>query len=102
MSFPVAEIASSLTDPRKTCDVVCPSLLTSTPNSVPRSVTVAVGVRTANKGLGIRDWGLDPLHPRPSPPSGRGETVLLFQLCRQLADRQKAPGDRFHLVRHRP
>ena len=32
---------------------------TSTPNSVPRSVTMAAGVRTENKGLGIRDWGLE-------------------------------------------
>ena len=43
--FPVRRQATcSLTKPRKTCDVVCPSLSTSTPNSVPRSVTVAVGV----------------------------------------------------------
>ena len=36
----------NLTEPRKTCEMVYPSLLTSTPNSVPRSVTMAVGVRT--------------------------------------------------------
>ena len=40
----------TFTEPRKTCDVVVPSLPTSTPNSVPRSVTMAVGVRTANRG----------------------------------------------------
>ena len=34
----VRRMASNLTDPRKTCEMVDPCLSTSTPNSVPRSV----------------------------------------------------------------
>ena len=40
------------TRPWKTCDQVVPEPSTSTPNSVPRSVTMAVGVRTAKRGEG--------------------------------------------------
>ena len=52
-----ARVANS-TCPANTCTSELPSCFTSTPNSVPRSVTVAVGVRMT-KGLGIRDWGLE-------------------------------------------
>ena len=45
--FSPTATACNWTEPRKTRDVVFPAVLTSTPNSVPRSVTVAVGVRTA-------------------------------------------------------
>ena len=38
------------TSPMKTWVSVTPSFATSTPNSVPRSVTVAVGVRIVNSG----------------------------------------------------
>ncbi len=56
-SVPAAGRTSIL--PRKTCECVAPDFSTSTPNSVPRSVTTAVGVLTTNKGLGIRDWELE-------------------------------------------
>ena len=60
--------------------MVFPCLLTSTPNSVPRSVTVAVGVRTETKDEAMRDewteWTSEPF----------------FHLRRQLAKRQEAAG----------
>ena len=46
----------TFTNPWKTRTPLVPSRFTSTPNSVPRSVTVAVGVRMQQQ-LGIRDWG---------------------------------------------
>ena len=49
----------SSTLPRKTRVWLAPDLSTSTPNSVPRSFTIAVGVRTENRGLEIRDWGFE-------------------------------------------
>jgi len=45
------------TFPSNTWTNASPRSDTSTPNSVPRSVTVAVGVRTVNWGVG--DWGLE-------------------------------------------
>ena len=41
----------------KTCAWLMPDLSTSTPNSVPRSVTVAVGVRTEKRGRGKGEGG---------------------------------------------
>ena len=38
--------------PSKTCARLMPDFSTSTPNSVPRSVIVAVGVRTVKEGRG--------------------------------------------------
>ena len=53
-------VASQLhfTAPRKTCEMVLPSLPTSTPNSVPRSVTTAVGCgrKTGARGEGRAKW----------------------------------------------
>ena len=77
--------------PRKTCDRVAPDLSTSTPNSVPRSVTMAVGVRTTKDGeggVGIgMDFGFGLLFRRPS-----SAFPLCLHSCRQLAQREEAAG----------
>ena len=80
--------------PTKTCASVAPSLLTSTPNSVPRSVTVAVGVRTANRRR-MKDE--DELEIR-LPRSASASSPLLPSACRPTETRRS----RFHLIRHRP
>ena len=64
-----------------------PDRSTSTPNSVPRSVTMAVGVRTAkgirDEGFGIWDFGFR--------ISDFGLLTLLHSR-RQLAQREEAAG----------
>ena len=102
--LPSAAATCILTEPRKTCEVVTPRRSTSTPNSVPRSVTMAVGVRTVNKWTSGRveseDWRL-----------GIGDSRFQFAIPlvprsfstprRQLAEREEAAGRRFDFIRHR-
>ena len=46
-----AAAGHTATRPWNTWTRLCPSAVTSTPNSVPRSVTTAVGVRTDKEGI---------------------------------------------------